>query len=286
MVTDMSNENSKIFKTNSPEFLQSMERKSWIQSLSSNGIRVYEYDYDKYKFDKEILSILKNRDFISEIENLDQIHKELPESDMEVDVNQINNIVKTCYEPSEEIKNLYKRFMKDCVQPIIGSPLYYQNTPTFRFSFPKSKGMTKRDYHNDIMLGHPPEEINVWVPFTNASESKSFVLLDLDKSLKLLKQFNFDMTAIHQAIWKDNDVKEYCDRYSKIVKLNKGQFILFDSRCLHAAILNESDYTRVSMDVRVITINNYNSLPFTYVGTGRRQSKFTPEDYYSSLKLT
>ena len=50
MVTNMSNENSKIFKTNSPEFLQSMERKSWIQSLSSNGIRVDEYDYDKYKF--------------------------------------------------------------------------------------------------------------------------------------------------------------------------------------------------------------------------------------------
>lgn len=282
----MSNENSKIFKTNSPEFLKSMERKSWIQSLASDGIYTCEYDYNKYKFDEEILSILKKRNFISESKNLDQIHKELPESDMEVDVNQINNIVKTCYEPSEEIKNLYKNFMKDCVQPVIDSPLYFQNTPTFRFSFPKSKGMTKRDYHNDIMLGHPPEEINVWVPFTNASESKSFVLLDLDKSLKLLKQFNFNMSDVHQAIWKDNTIKKYCDTHSKVVKINKGQFILFDSRCLHAAILNESDFTRVSMDVRVIKINEYESLPFTYIGTGRRQARFTPEDYYSSLKLS
>jgi len=281
----MSNENSKIFKTDSPEFIRSMDRISWIQKLDSCGICKYEYDYNKFKFDEEILSILKDRKFIRQSRELDKIHKELPETDMEVDVNQINNIVKTFYEPSKQIKTLYRTFMAECVQPIIKKALYFQSTPTFRFSFPKSKGMTKRDYHNDIMLGHPPEEINVWVPFTNSSQSRSFVILDLKKSLELQKKFNYNMTSIHQAIWKNDDIKEYCDKHSQVVELNKGEFILFDSRCIHAAILNESDCTRVSMDVRVIQIEDYDHLPFTYVGTGRRQAKFTPEDYYSSVKL-
>ncbi len=281
----MSNENSKIFKTDSPEFVKSMDRVSWIQQLDSSGICKYKYDYNEFKFDKEILSILKNRKFIKQSDKLDKIHKELPETDMEVDVNQINNIVKTFYEPSEQMKALYRTFMAKCVQPIIKKNLYFQNTPTFRFSFPKSKGMTKRDYHNDIMLGHPPEEINVWVPFTNSSLSRSFVILDLKKSLELQKEFNYNMSSLHQAIWKDTKIKEYCDRHSQVVELSEGEFILFDSRCIHAAILNDSDYTRVSMDVRVIQIEEYNLLPFTYVGTGRRQAKFTPEDYYSSVKL-
>ena len=281
----MGNINSDIFKTDSPGYIKSMERTSWMQNLSSSGICKYSYDFEKYRFDKEFLSLLKDRNFISKSINLDQIHKELLESDMEVDVNQINKIVQTCYEPSEEIKRLYKDFMADCVQPIIDKPVYYQRTPTFRFSFPKSKGMTKRDYHNDIMLGHPPEEINVWVPFTNASESRSFIILDLEKSMQILKEFKYNMNAVHQAIWTDDSIKNYCDSHSKVVELNEGEFILFDSRCIHAAILNDSDYTRVSMDVRVIQVEEYDTLPFRYLGTGRRQAKFTPEDFYSAVEL-
>lgn len=278
----MSNENSLIFNNKSKEFINSMSRKSWIQNISTTGIMIYDYDYDKFKFDHHVIELLTDRKFISKTYCLDQIHKELSSRDMEVDVNQINNVVKTCYEPSERINEVYSDFMHKIVQPIIGESLYFQKTPTFRFSFPKSKGMTKRDYHNDIMLGHPPEEINVWVPFTNSAESRSFVIMDIEKSLQLLDEYDNDMESIHAAIWKDDKVKKFCDNNCSVVTVDKGQFILFDSRCIHAAILNESDYTRVSMDVRVISENEYNNLPINYVGTGRRQSKFVPGDYYSS----
>ena len=276
----MSNAESIIFNSDSLEFRGSLSRTSWIQSFSDNGKIVFKYNYDDYNFDKAIIDLLKERNFIHSSKHLDKIHEELSADDMSVDVNQINNIVKTCYETNDHIGNLYHKFIKECVQPIMDDQIYFQKTPTFRFSFRRSIGMTKRDYHNDIMLGHPPEEVNVWIPFTNSSESKSFVILPLDKSLYLLKKFDFNLQSLHQAIWKDDKIKQFCDDNTEIVTLDKGEFLVFDSRCLHAAILNESDFTRVSMDIRIIRLNEYNKLPFTYIGTGRRKSKFIPNDYY------
>ena len=281
----MSNAESVIFNSDSLEFRGSLSRTSWIQSLCDTGKKVFKYNHSDYNFDKEIIDLLRGRGFIHSSVRLDKIHEELSTDDMTVDVNQINNIVKTCYETNERIGNLYHEFIRKCVKPIMDDQIYFQKTPTFRFSFPKSIGMTKRDYHNDIMLGHPPEELNIWAPFTNSSQSKSFVILPLDKSLYLLKKFDYNLQSLHQAIWKDNKIKQFCDDNTDIVSLDKDEFLIFDSRCLHAAILNESEYTRVSMDIRIIRVNEYNNLPFTYIGTGRRKAKFTPDDYYHQNEI-
>ena len=72
---------------------------------------------------------------------------------------------------------------------------------------------------------------------------------------------------------------------SIFVELSPGKALLFDSRCFHASVMNEANYTRVSMDVRIIPERDYDNLPFTYIGTGRRKSQFIAGDYYSKTKV-
>ncbi|MDB4847788.1 phytanoyl-CoA dioxygenase family protein [Candidatus Pseudothioglobus singularis] len=143
--------------------------------------------------------------------------------------------------------------------------------------------MNRRDYHIDIMLGHPPEEINIWVPFTDSSLAKSFRILPLEFSLEILDKYNYDMQAVYFAIWNDDKLLDFLNNNSTFVELRPGQALLFDSRCFHASVMNESDFTRVSMDVRIITAKDYDNLPFKYIGTGRRKSQFITGDYYSKI---
>ena len=69
----MSNAESIIFNSDSLEFRGSLSRTSWIQSFSDNGKIVFKYNYDDYNFDKAIIDLLKERNFIHSSKYLDKI---------------------------------------------------------------------------------------------------------------------------------------------------------------------------------------------------------------------
>ena len=277
--------NPNITSIRNKDFITSLKRTSFIQMIDNSGHLVIDYNPEKFPFSSSMMDLLIERKFLKKPVSLDQLHNYLPFEDMQVDKNQINNVIKSLYDTNQTITNLYQKFMSEIIANHIGENAYIQKTPTNRFSFPFSKGMSYRDYHIDIMLGHPPEEINVWVPFTNSSLAKSFKILPLEYSLELLNKYNYDMQAIHFEIWNNNKLFDSLEKNSIFVDLRPGQALLFDSRCFHASVLNESNYTRVSMDVRIIPANAYDNLPFTYVGTGRRKSEFIVGDYYSKTEV-
>ena len=267
------------------DFITSLKRTSFIQKIDNSGHLVIDYNPKKFPFSSSMIDLLIESKFLKNSVPLDKLHNYLSLEDMQVDKNQINNVIKSLYDTNKTNTNLYQKFMSEIIANHIGENAYIQKTPTNRFSFPFSKGMSYRDYHIDIMLGHPPEEINVWVPFTNSSLAKSFKILPLEYSLELLKKYNYDMQAIHFEIWNNNKLFDSLEKNSIFVELKPGQALLFDSRCFHASVLNKSNYTRVSMDVRIIPVRDYNNLPFTYIGTGRRKSEFITGDYYSKTEV-
>jgi len=281
----MSHPKSNIYDNQSIDFIEALKHQSRIQDIDQSGIIIHNYKKEKYPFSDIIIKLLIDRGYLKNYIPLESIHQNLLSNDMEVDKNQINNIVKSFYDTNLEMSILYKKFMEDEVVPIIGKTCYFQKTPTNRFSFPFSTGMNERDFHNDIMLGHPPQEINVWIPFTDASKSLSFKILPLSFSLELLKIYNYNLVNLHRAIWQDDELFKKIQNKSTFVKINTGQILLFDSRCIHASTLNKSNFTRVSMDVRVIPKNDYLNLPIKYQGTGRMQSNFAPGDYYHEHAL-
>ena len=278
----MSNIKSKIFDNQSSDFINSLKHRSRIQNINESGMIILNYDQYKYPFANAMVNSLIKRGYIDKDISLDQLHQYLLHEDMNVDQNQINNVIKSLYDADLEMTILYGQLMSDIIVPAIGQNCFIQKTPTNRFSFPFSKGMTDRDYHNDIMLGHPPEEINVWIPFTDASQSRSFQILPLSFSLELLERYQYNLPDLHNAIWNDDKLFYLLQEKANCVELMPGKVLLFDSRCIHAAIINKSKYTRVSMDVRVLPTEDYDNLPFAYIGTGRRQSHFVPGDYYNA----
>jgi hypothetical protein len=113
------------------------------------------------------------------------------------------------------------------VQEIVGEPIVYQRIPTFRVHLPGNIAVAEahrdRDYH------HSPDEVNVWVPLTDA----------------------FDTTAV----WLETRENSLDFRP---LELQYGQVAFFDGANLrHMNKPNLTDKTRVSFDLRYVPLSIY-----------------------------
>lgn len=114
----------------------------------------------------------------------------------------------------------YRKFIQFLQGPI-GEELIFQKKPTFRIHLPGN--LSVGDYHRDRDYGHPPEEINIWVPVTEARKTATIWL---------------------ESAYEKNDFHPK--------ELGNGEFLIFDSALKHGNEINAEGYTRVSMDFRVI----------------------------------
>ena len=72
----------------------------------------------------------------------------------------------------------YVRFLRDVILPHVGDPrgLLFQRRPTFRCHV-AGGGEATGVAHRDVDNGHPPSEINFWLPFTRVGGSNSLCAL-------------------------------------------------------------------------------------------------------------
>lgn len=116
---------------------------------------------------------------------------------------------------------LYRRFVREVVQPALGGELLVQIKPNFRFQLPGNVAV--RGFHRDRDDGHQMAEINCWVPLTPVVPTT--------------------------AVWIET-YEGSGDHTS--APAQPGQLLLFDGANLeHGNLPNESPSTRVSFDFRV-----------------------------------
>jgi len=149
---------------------------------------------------------------------------------------------------SEGFLPLYRKFVHR-LQFVIGEELIFQKKPTFRIHLPGN--LSVGNYHRDRDYSHSIEEINVWVPVTNARRTAT--------------------------IWIESEY-EKADFRPK--ELNIGEFLIFDSALKHGNEINREGYTRVSFDFRVIPKNLYSDSEQT---TANRGHKLLIGDYYDKF---
>jgi ectoine hydroxylase-related dioxygenase (phytanoyl-CoA dioxygenase family) len=131
------------------------------------------------------------------------------------------------YTNNEIFLSLYRKFIHEVIAPIFGEQIVYQTVPTFRVQYPNNKGVG--EFHRDGDYNHNPEEINFFLPFTDAKET-SAIWIETEK----YKEDYFPMNA------------EY------------GEAIQFNGVSLkHGNKINETGNTRVSVDFRVIPLSKY-----------------------------
>lgn len=272
------------------EFSDDMNRDCLIPGAVDGHLRI-SFDPAKYRFKKLIAEFLLTKGFIKDEEqsiaagkNLETLHTSVDIKDQLLDETQHNAVAVALYDLQGRFIQEYETFVCEEIVPALGlGGLHWQVQPTFRVFFPYSKGYPgKTTYHNDLMLGHNPREVNVFLPFTSCINSRSLLMAPLGKSLDVCRQFNFDFAAFADAVQNDAALQQRCAQLCQPLEMDYGEALIFDSRCLHAGPPNMTDLTRVTIDFRVLPEQAIADQKNTYQGTGRRKALFAPGGVFSA----
>ena len=225
---------------------------------------VLEKDFKKFNYKLEDLHLCLSED----IKSLDQFEQNL--------------ISVSFYKTSNKIQEMYIKFISKIISPIFENKIHYQVIPTFRFHFPNQKGYKWKDrYHTDIMLGHPPFEFNIWLPFTKVFDSNSMRLTSLNDSVEIYKMCENNFEILAEKCQYDDKFVSHLKSKSKSLNMKFGEFIIFDPKCLHCTQYNTTNKTRISMDIRIMLENNFTKYSREYKTTGRKKMLFAPGHYFS-----
>ena len=275
----------KIFLTK-----KKFSQKSYFQKKISNGKSYKKINISSYSqiLRNEILRLLKKKKIINKKFELEQIHKQLDKSMKNYNLNNgVNKISQMFYENDDEFKSVYFSFIKFLSKNIFKFKFYFQTIPTIRFQCPGGKNRTHYPrYHNDIAYGHPFEEINLWIPLTfmNKQEKHGFRMMSLYNSKKILKKYGYSLDNFVNDCIKKRNLNFRYNPLSPKVKAQFGEMLAFDSRCFHTG--ESMNYqTRVSIDIRIIGIKDYNNSKYKYQGLGKRKILFEPGKCYFKSNL-
>lgn len=142
---------------------------------------------------------------------------------------------------------LYQEFVKFLEREVFHEQLVYQTLPTLRIHFPNN--LSVGEYHRDRNYNHPLEEVNIWVPLTQATGTAT---IQMESSY---------------------DAKDF-----RPVEAEYGQYVIFDSGLMHGNEVNVEGYSRVSFDFRVIPISMYKEQSGASIN---QKMRFQIGDYYS-----
>lgn len=98
--------------------------------------------------------------------------------------------------------------------------------------------------HTDTLSGQSEFEIVLWVPFSDAYESNSMFLFDLNSTKEiysyLSKYEKRGMNSIYD-VFKDS---------AEFVQLEVGEALIFSPTLFHGNVINKTEQTRVSINCR------------------------------------
>lgn len=238
------------------------------------------------KLAKQILRILRLKGAVQAEVALNELHRHIDPGLKDYNINDgVNKLSTLLYDTDEEFEGVYHAFVKDCVAKHFPYAFYFQATPTIRLHCPGGENAHHYPrYHTDIGYGHPPEEINLWLPLTapQAPQQHGFRVSTVAQSREVLEEFGFDFAPFIERAVNEPAFNQELNAISPQIDAGFGELVAFDSRCIHTGepLIN---HTRVSMDIRIVPVEDFASIPVEYQGTGRRRMRYVPGAGYHSL---
>ena len=121
-----------------------------------------------------------------------------------------------------------------------------QRQGTLRVVIPQQAKVGRRlHFHQGVFVGNGRGCRTIWTPLTKAEKTNTMWIMDLEKSRDITKQFL-------EEKWSLQRFEETCISHSKPVTLKPGQIHFFFQEHIHGNVNNEEDYTRVSIDMRIL----------------------------------
>ena len=179
---------------------------------------------------------------------LEHLHKKENYEVFQKGTDQSTRWHKLYYENLDKFLPTYEQFIYNIIQPLFGEPIVYQKIPTFRTQLVNNVGVF--EFHKDKSYQHNQEEINFYLPFTDA--------------------------YLTNTIWVES--KEDKGDYAPMNTLY-GETVMWNGCHLtHGNKLNSTLNARVSVDFRVIPISKYKE--DKNASAIYSKMKFTIDDYY------
>lgn len=275
------------------EFAADLARTSPWQRAHPSGIARLRYDVRAFDFRALVGDTLAAAGLLDRAalrargDRLEELHELIAPAEQVMDRSQQSGAARVLYEMPPAFAALHQRLLDEVVVPALGlGPAHVQRTPTFRVFFPHAPGYPgATSYHNDLMLGHNPRMVNVFVPLVACEQSRSLLLADLPDSLALLRDYGCDFAAFGRDTQQDEAMQARCARICAPVRADVGEIVVFDSRCVHAGPHNRTDLTRVTFDTRVLPVADAQSQHNRYFGRGRRRADFAIGAYFTEHAL-
>jgi len=198
------------------------------------------YDTSRFDFREWIISVVQ--EVKPEVTELETMHKIVsPEELYKIK----NHFHKACLRT--EFMEMLDAFMAQYVPERICNKEYLiQRYPTLRIMEPNQAKKSRRLFiHKGVWAGNGEGLRTIWMPFTKAWDTNTLQILPLDISHELSKKC-FD------NCWSLDELEGECWKHSFPVNIDYGQAHLFSQHHLHGNVNNETDITRVGMDVRVL----------------------------------
>ncbi len=272
------------------EFVADMERVSRVQTLRPDGLLRLRYDprvYDVRALVGDALAaagMLDRATLARAGDRLELLHEMIAAPHQAMDASQQSAAARVLYEMPAAFAALHERLLAEVVAPALGiGPVHFQRTPTFRVFFPHAPGYPgATSYHSDIMIGHNPREVNVFVPLVPCEGTRSLLMAGLPESLELLREYDYDFARFGRDTQTSEPLQRRCARLCQPLVCDVGDIVVFDSRCLHAGPHNTTPLTRVTFDTRLLPVAELRSQHNTYQGRGRRRASFAIGEYFSA----
>lgn len=254
---------------------------SYFQQLFHREFIEIKFQSFADKFRHEIERLLQEKNLVHSSVTLENLHEHLSEKMQTYNFDDgVNKISSYFYDTDQQFISIYYRFIKFLRTNLLKEPFWFQATPTIRIHCPNAiNNHHYPRYHSDISYGHPPEEINIWFPLTKRLNGHGFKILSLENSIKMLEKFDYDFAEFIQNAIHNKMFSKECDIVSQPIVTEYGNLFAFDSRCIHTGEPLTS-HTRVSIDIRILPLSQFEKINLIYQGSGRRKILFAPGHCY------
>ena len=201
--------------------------------------KVYGYNHLDYYLSDTVLNCVKK--YYPDVYDLSLLHKFVPSKN-------IGELVKLVGKDLADT-DFYMRFdeiIARYVAPLLPTDVLVQKFGNIRITVPdQDRTGTVLPFHQGRWVGNGLGLRTIWLPFTDAYESNSLQIIDIDTSRTITKQ------SISED-WSYENLQEVCQKVCRPVNIKEGQFLLFTQENIHGAAPNRTGKTRMSIDVRVL----------------------------------
>lgn len=197
--------------------------------------KIKSFIYINSLFQKNIKKILNKKIYI----NFNKLHNY-------VSVNNLNDFRLNLIHKINKDRNIrfhYFNLARNSLYNIVGNELMMQNNINLSIQFPNDES-SLLPIHSDVWSGDSPYEVNLWLPLVDCYKTKSMYILKPEENIKFIKIMKNKKYSESSKIYK------LLKKKVRWIKINKGNYLLFNQNLPHGNVVNKESETRISMNCR------------------------------------